>query len=259
MKRRQLMRYLGTGLLTTFSTVVASELTPSQAQTPSSTLSVKWLGHTCFLFTGGGLRVLVNPFRTLGCTAGYRPPQIDADIVLISSQLLDEGAAGGLPGNPQIIFEPGAYEISGVKIQGIATPHDRVGGKRFGTNVAWQWNQSGVKILHLGGAAAPIELEQKILMGSPDILLIPVGGGAKAYNPQEAKRAISTLNPKMIIPTHFLTQAADPAACDIVQVDEFLTLMEGVPASRVNSDTITVKSSDLPKNGSMIKILSYAF
>jgi L-ascorbate metabolism protein UlaG (beta-lactamase superfamily) len=41
--------------------------------------------------------------------------------------------------------------------------------------VAWQWTQSGIKILHLGGAAAPIALEQKILMGSPDLALVPVG------------------------------------------------------------------------------------
>ena len=49
-----------------------------------------------------------------------------------------------------------------MQIQGIAIDHDRQGGKRFGTNVAWQWTQGGIKILHLGGAAAPINIEQKM-------------------------------------------------------------------------------------------------
>lgn len=253
------MRYAGAGLLTALGTGFASSLQSYQAQTPSGTLSVKWLGHTCFLFTGSGLRILVNPFRTLGCTAGYRPPNVAADLVLISSQLLDEGAAGGLPGNPRILFEPGAYEVGGIQLQGISIAHDRVGGRRFGNNVAWLWTQGGMRILHLGGAAAPIEIEQKILIGRPDVAFVPVGGGPKAYNPEEAKQAVATLNPKVVIPTQYRTQAAEGATCDIVPVDEFLTLMDGTPVNRLNSDTLTIKSTDLPQNGSVIKVLSYKF
>lgn len=251
--------YAGASLLTTLGTGLISGLQPSQAQTAKGSLSIKWLGHTCFLFTGSGLRILVNPFRPLGCTAGYRLPNVEADLVLISSQLLDEGAAEGLPGNPRILFEPGVYQISGIQLQGISINHDRVGGRRFGSNVAWLWNQGGIKVLHLGGAAAPIEVEQKILIGRPDVALVPVGGGPKAYNSQEAKQAVNTLNPKIVIPTHFRTQAADSATCDIEPVDEFLTLMDGMTVQRLNSDSISIKSSDLPDSGSVIKVLSYKF
>ncbi|HAA28227.1 MAG TPA: Zn-dependent hydrolase, partial [Cyanobacteria bacterium UBA8553] len=134
---------------------------------------------------------------------------------------------------------PGVYQVSGLQLQGISIPHDRVGGRRFGNNLAWQWTQGGIKILHLGGAAAPIGLEQKILIGRPDLALIPVGGGPKAYNPQEAKQVLCLLTPKVVIPTHYRTQAANPEACDLVQVDEFLTLMDGMTVRRANSDTIT--------------------
>jgi len=259
MKRRQLMRYASAGLLTTIGTGLASGFRSSQAETGSGTLSVQWLGHTCFLFSGGGSRVLVNPFRTLGCTQGYRAPKVAADLVLISSQLLDEGAAEGLPGNPRILYEPGVYQVGGIQLQGISLAHDRVGGRRFGSNVAWQWTQSGIKILHLGGAAAPIALEQKILMGSPDLALVPVGGGPKAYDPQEAKQAVNVLNPKVVIPTHFRTQAADGSACEIVTVDDFLGLMDGMKVRRVNSDTITINSADLPQNEPVIQVLNYNF
>ncbi|MFP4124508.1 MBL fold metallo-hydrolase [Coleofasciculus sp.] len=262
MKRRQLMRYVGAGVLGTLGTTLAAQFQSAEAQSASGTLTVKWLGHTCFLFTGGGMRILVNPFRTVGCTAGYRPPKVESDLVLISSQLLDEGAAEGLPGNPRILFQPGVYQIGGIRFQGISIPHDRHGGRRLGNNVAWQWEQSGIKLLHLGGAAAPIEIEQKILMGRPDVAFVPVGGSIKAYNPREAKDAIAVLNPKMVIPTHFRTQAADETCqgdYGIEPVDEFLTVMEGMPVSRVNRDTLMLKPSDLPQNGSMIKVLSYQF
>ncbi len=253
------MRYASAGLLTTIGTDLASGFRSSQAETGSGPLSVQWLGHTCFLFSGGGSRVLVNPFRTLGCTQGYRAPKVAADLVLISSQLLDEGAAEGLPGNPRILYEPGVYQVGGIQLQGISLAHDRVGGRRFGSNVAWQWTQSGIKILHLGGAAAPIALEQKILMGSPDLALVPVGGGPKAYDPQEAKQAVNVLNPKVVIPTHFRTQAADGSACEIVTVDDFLGLMDGMKVRRVNSDTITINSADLPQNEPVIQVLNYNF
>lgn len=255
MKRRQLMRYAGAGLIATVGTVATSKFV--QAATADS-LSVQWLGHTCFLFTGGGKRVLVNPFRSLGCTAGYRLPKVAADFVLISSQLFDEGAAENLPGNPRILFDPGVYQVGAIRFQGISIDHDRQGGRRFGRNVAWQWNQGGINIVHLGGAAAPIALEQKILMGRPDLAFIPVGGGPKAYNPEEAKQAVAILNPKIVIPTQYRTQAAD-GTCDIVAVDEFLTLMAGTPIRRVNSDAIAIRQSDLPQNGSEIMVLSYKF
>lgn len=255
MKRRQLMGYAGAGLVTAVFTTLGSEF---QANAQSSGLSVQWLGHTCFLFTGGGAKVLVNPFRASGCTAKYRLPKVAADLVLISSQLLDEGAVVGLPGNPKLIYEPGVYEFKGIKFQGVGIDHDRKGGKQFGTNTAWSWKQGGISVLHLGGAAAPISFEQKILMGRPDVALIPVGGSAKAYNAQEAKQAVQVLNPKLVIPTHYRTQAADGATCDISPLDEFLTLMQGTTVRRSDKDTISISSGSLPEN-SVIQTFSYKF
>lgn len=255
------MRYAGASLLTAVLTTRqrSVSLQASVAVPKTESLSIEWLGHTCFMFTGEGQRILVNPFRTLGCTAGYRPPNVEADVVLISSQLLDEGAIESLPGKPQLLYQPGAYNIgSQIQIQGIKTDHDREGGRRFGTNVAWRWNQGGIKILHLGGVAAPISIEQKILMGTPDVVFIPVGGGPKAYNASEAKQALTVLNPKLVIPTHYRTAAADDA-CDIVTVDEFLALMDGMSVRRVDGQAIAIRAADLPENGSEIKVLSYEF
>ncbi|HEY9690896.1 MAG TPA: MBL fold metallo-hydrolase [Oculatellaceae cyanobacterium] len=258
MKRRQLIRYAGASLLTVVGTGLVSGLQTYQAQT-NNFLTVQWLGHSCFLFTSNGKRVLVNPFEKLGCTAKYRSAKVAADLVLISSLLLDEGSVKDLPGNPKIIYEPGAYEFEGIQIQGIGIDHDRTGGRQFGTNVAWRWQQAGINILHLGGAAAPINDEQKILMGSPDLLLIPVGGGIKVYNPQEANQTITSLNPKVVIPTQYLTKAANANGCDLASVDNFLQLRDKTSVRQVNSDKLAIKPTDLPKNGTVIRVLSYKF
>jgi L-ascorbate metabolism protein UlaG (beta-lactamase superfamily) len=260
MKRRELVQYAGGSALAALGLGFLPQLVQAQA---SPSLRVQWLGHTCFLFTGNGRRILVNPFRTLGCTAGYRLPKVAADLVMISSQLLDEGAVDILPSNPSplYLYEPGVYPINQtLRIEGIRMDHDRVGGKRFGTNVAWKWTQGGINILHLGGAAAPISIEQKILMGQPDLLFLPVGGGPKSYTPEEAKQAVQVLNPRMVIPTHYRTKAADKDKdrCDLVPVDQFLSLMEGVPIRR-GGDALSLTKDSLPKTNTMIQLMSYAF
>jgi L-ascorbate metabolism protein UlaG (beta-lactamase superfamily) len=252
MKRRQFV-YAGAGLLAGLG-LSAVDREPVQAQTGG--VSIQYLGHSCFLFNGDGRRVLVNPFRPGGCTAGYRAPQVAADLVMISSRLLDEGAVEGLPGSPRILFEPGVYELDGLQVQGIGTDHDDVGGRRFGVNVAWKWRQGGVNLLHLGGAAAPITTEQQILMGRPDVMLVPVGNGPKAFTPEEAQAAVQTLNPKLVIPTQFRTSAADEATCDILPIDNFLALMSGTPVTQIGS-SITVNAADLPASP-QIRVMSYS-
>jgi L-ascorbate metabolism protein UlaG (beta-lactamase superfamily) len=81
---------------------------------------------------------------------------------------------------------------------------------------------------------------------------------AKAYNAQEAKAAITVLNPQLVIPTHYRTPAADINQCDITPVDDFLTLMQGVNIRRSNSDSIVINAQNLPKN-TEIQVLSYKF
>ena len=257
MKRRQLIGYAGAGLITAIVTNLGDQV-PVNAQ--SSGVSIQWLGHTCFLLTNGKVKILINPFSNLGCTAKYRLPNVASDLVLISSQLLDEGAIDKIPGNPKLVYKPGVYEFRGVKFQGITTDHDRKGGKQFGQNIAWKLNQGGINLLYLGGSAAPITLEQKILMGRPDVLFIPVGGSDKAYNHQEAKQAIDVLNPKLVIPTHYRTQAAESGKCDITPVDDFLTLMQSVNINvrRSNNDSVLVNSQSLPEK-TEVQLLSYKF
>lgn len=255
MKRRKFFGYAGASLVTTFGLGLTDRWNKAQAQTDRVT--IRGLGHTAFLFTGDGRRVLVNPFRRIGCTLGYASPAVEADMVMVSSRLFDEGYLEDLPGNPQVLAEPGTYDFEGLTVQGILVPHDREGGRRFGDNIIWKWNQGGVNIVHMGGAAAPLGVEEQILLGRPDILLVPVGGGPKAYNAEEAVQAVQTLKPKVVIPTHYLTAAADAESCDLSGVDEFLALMQGTPVTKANAGALSVRPGDLPAEGMRIQVYEF--
>lgn len=257
MNRRQFIRYSGVGL----ATAIASSLLPRQAmvaQQVSSGVTIQYLGHTCFLFTGDDLQILVNPYESIGCTAGYSLPDLKPDVVLTSSFLLDEGAVDAVKGNPQVITQRGTHQVKNLRFQGFALAHDREGGRRFGQNIAWRWTQGGVDILHLGGAAAPLATEEKILLSGSDILLAPVGGGVKAYDPQEARAAMKILNPRMMIPTHYRTGASNKENCELAPVEDFLALVQDLEVAQVGSDRFNVKKSYLKDEQTLVRVLDYS-
>lgn len=260
MKRRQLLQYASATFVSTLGLGLASSShsARSQAQAQSGPLTITSLGHTSFLFTGDGYRIVTNPFQASGCTAGYRESALAADLVLVSAKhLLDAGYTDNYAG-VQILDEPGDFTTLGnLSVQGVSMPHDRVNGRRYGMNIAWVWQQAGVKVVHLGGAAAPIAIEDEILIGKPDVLFVPVGGGDKGYTPEEAVAAIDKLAPKVIVPTHYRTQAADDS-CELGGVDEFISLMSGTPVTQGDS-TLVLEAASLPSSEMRIEVLSYAF
>lgn len=218
-------------------------------------VTLRWLHHSCVAFQSGGQRVLVNPFQPIGCTASYPAPAVEASLVLLSSQLLDEGSLDSVPGDPRVVFEPGDYDIDGLKLKGIGMDHDTNNGFRFGTNVAWRWTMAGVDILHMGGAAAPLTREQQILLAQPDVMLVPVGGGPKNYDPQGAIAAIQTLKPKWVIPTMFRTAGASES-CELRPVEEFLSQMGSIPVNRPTTAEIALSPSQFETDAMQITVFS---
>tara|TARA_Y100001968_G_scaffold323973_1_gene362498 strand:+ start:1785 stop:2522 length:738 start_codon:yes stop_codon:yes gene_type:complete len=192
-------------------------------------VSVQSLGHSSLLIKGGGKSILLNPFRAVGCAQGLSEPKLDVDIILASSELPDEGART----SKGIFFvQPGSYLVDGFKIDGFKSPHDRLGGRRYGFSTLWKWSQGGLKFLHLGGSVSPLSDENKILLGRPDILIIAVGGGDKVYNGQEAASVVKALNPKFVIPVQYV-KGAVPTNCNQTGVEPFLEAMNAIEVRKI--------------------------
>ena len=186
-------------------------------------------GHSALLIQGGGASVLLNPFKAVGCAAGLPEPRVSANVILASSRLLDEGAGVA---SGRFLSSPGSYRVAGLKIEGLSAPHDRFGGRRFGQSTLWRWKQGGLEFAHLGGTAAQLSPEDRVLLGKPDVLIIGVGGGAKVYNGAEAAAVVRDLAPRRVIPVQYVSGTA-PQGCDQSGVDPFLQAMGGTPVKRV--------------------------
>jgi len=223
------MRLLPTlGALSLSSLGLGTALLAASPALAGGGVTITSYGHSALLISGGGASVLVNPFKAVACAAGLAEPRVSATVVLASSRLLDEGAPVA---RGKMLVEPGSYKVGGLAIEGIAGPHDRVNGRRFGQSTLWRWKQGGLDIAHLGGTAAKLSPSDKVMLGRPDVLIIGVGGGAKVYTGAEAAEVVRELKPRRVIPVQYVSGKA-PKDCDQTSVQPFLDAMAGTPVKR---------------------------
>lgn len=219
-------------LRTTAGGFIAAALLTAPVAPPSAGAAggvrITSYGHSALLIEGGGARVLLNPFRAVGCATGLTEPRVSADVILASSLLNDEGAPVA---RGRLLSKPGSYRVAGLQIEGIGVPHDRVEGRRFGLATVWRWRQGGLDFAHLGGTAGAISAADKVLLGRPDVLVVGVGGGAKVYTGAEAAAVVRELNPRRVIPVQFVRGGKAPAACDQGGLQPFLDAL-GTPKVR---------------------------
>ena len=199
-----------------------------RAQAEGGGVTITSYGHSALLISGGGTSVLLNPFKAVGCAAGLAEPRVNANLILASSLLRDEGSPSG---GGRLLSQPGSYRIGGLQLDGIALAHDRVGGRRFGQSTVWRWKQGGLVLAHLGGTAGRLSPSDRVLLGRPDVLIIGVGGGAKVYDGTEAAEVVRELSPRRVIPVQYTTGKV-PAGCDQGSVEPFLKAMAGTPVKR---------------------------
>jgi L-ascorbate metabolism protein UlaG (beta-lactamase superfamily) len=214
----------------------------------AASVSITSYGHSALLIQGGGSRVLLNPFRAVGCAAGLSEPRVNATVILASSRLLDEGAPVA---TGRFLADPGSFQVGGLRIEGISAPRDRVGGRRFGRATLWRWQQGGLSFVHMGGTAGPLSPADKVMLSRPDVLILGVGGGAKVFDGGEAAEVVRELRPRVVIPVQYVSGAV-PANCDQGSVEPFLQAMAGTPVQRPGR---TVNLSTGLGEGPTIKVL----
>jgi L-ascorbate metabolism protein UlaG (beta-lactamase superfamily) len=203
-------------------------------------VKIKWLGHAAFLITSdSGTRLVCDPY-SVGGGINYNPIDVSADIVTVSHQHGDHNDVAAVKGSPTIVDSPGTGTASGVEFHGVASFHDKSGGKERGTNVIFCFRIDGVRVCHLGDLGHPLEKGQVTEIGSVDIVLVPVGG-FYTIDAREATKVCDQLKPRIVIPMHFkVKQCSYP----IAGIDEFLKNQKNV--KRVGSSEIEIKKESLP-------------
>ena len=166
-------------------------------------MNIGWLGHSCFRIGGRQATVITDPYSP---TLGYSLGKPTADIVTVSHQHSGHSYVQGIGGEPRRVIGPGEYEISSVLIIGIATFHDAEGGGKRGRNTVYLIEVDEVSVCHLGDLGHVLTAEQVEEIDNVDVLLLPVGG-VSTINAPMAAEVVRQLEPKVVIPMHYKTQA----------------------------------------------------
>jgi L-ascorbate metabolism protein UlaG (beta-lactamase superfamily) len=206
-------------------------------------MEIYWLGHGCFRLRGKEATVLTDPCPP---TTGYRIGKVNADIVTISTGHADSNYRQAVQGDAKVISGPGEYEIAGVLITGVRTDHDLEGNR----NVAYVFDIDDVRICHLGSPTTLPTGDDVEILASADILIVPVGGG-REMDAERAVEAVSLLEPKIVIPMKYKT---DASTGELDPVEKFLR--EIGAEAKAAEQRLSVTKSNLPHDRSIV-LLNY--
>ena len=153
-----------------------------------------WHGHACFQIEEDGWSVICDPYAP-GYVPGLRELSAAADAVFCSHGHDDHNYA-------QAVTLSGSSEPR-FSVKTVDCWHDDAGGTLRGPNRIHIFDlPSGLRAVHLGDLGHPLSEEQAAAIGTPDVLMIPVGGFF-TIGPAEAKEVCDTLRPRVIVPMHF--------------------------------------------------------
>lgn len=217
-------------------------------------MKINWFGQSSFFLVfpknkQEKVSLLIDPF---GEEIGLKMPKVEPDILLISHSHYDHSNTDAVLGNPFLISKPGEYEIKGIFVKAIEAYHDDSFGKERGKTLIFKITSPDFKICHLGDLGQK-ELDQSQIqeIGFVDLLLIPVGG-IYTISAREAKKIISQIEPKIVIPMHY---QIPKLKIKLNGVEEFLSAMGKKEKDLEILASFTLKEKDLEGDGTRIVLL----
>ena len=155
-------------------------------------MTLTWYGHACFLLETDHGRAIFDPYEP-GSVPGLVLPELAAEAILCSHGHRDHCHASGVK---QTRMMPG------FQVEKIPCFHDEVQGAKRGENTIHILTAQGKRIVHMGDVGHPLSPEQAAAVGTPDVLMIPVGG-FYTVDAETAKGICDMLQPKVILPMHY--------------------------------------------------------
>ncbi len=208
-------------------------------------MEIYWLGNGCFRLKGRDATVITDPAAP---STGYKIGKLAANVVTISRDKPENSYLAAITGEPKVLTGPGEYEIAGVLITAVRTEHEPPLAK--GRNIAYVMDIDDIRICDLGDMADVPHADDAEVLSNADIMLIPVGGGS-VLNAAKAAETVSMLDPKIIIP---MTYQTDAVSAELDPVERFLKEM-GVETKPAEG-RLNITKSNIPRDTTVI-LLNY--
>jgi len=205
-------------------------------------MKIRFLGHAAFLITAGGKKIVMDPYEPggFGGAIGYGPLAEPADFVTVSHGHADHNYAQMVPGNPQVISQPGREQRGGLLSRALTAYHDANRGAERGDNTVWVIEAEGLTVCHLGDLGHMLTAEDAVALGEVNVLLVPVGG-TFTIDAKGATAVVNRLRPNIAVPMHYRTPKTK---LNLAPIEGFLAGKSRVRV--VQGSDLEVSSDNLP-------------
>ena len=161
-------------------------------------MEINWIGHAAFRVRSGNKTLVMDPFPP---ELGLRipPQQAQADLVTQSSDDPFHSASDALSGDPIALDGPGEYEAAGMHLRGLRTTRRTNEGDPQRWNTVFTVQTEGIVLCHLGNPDRLLTNREVEALGSPHVLMAPVGSdtGLSAADVVEIVRSVE---PRIVVP-----------------------------------------------------------
>jgi len=213
------------------------------------TMVITYLGADFFKVQFGDITIAVNPISKESKLAQAR---FGADIALVSANHPDlDGVDLVSHGDkkPFVISGPGEYEIQGVFIKGLpsTTTYGQSKGIAQLINSIYTVSLENMNLCFLGvldSEKLPAETVEEL--DEIDVLFVPIGGDG-VLAPAAAYKLAVSLEPKIIIPTHY---------GDVGAKDALKAFLKEAGESPKAEEKLTLKKKDLEGKEADIIVLA---
>lgn len=246
-------------------TLLAEQKSPSSqgGQPPAATpVTIRFWGQACFTIVADGKTILIDPYSP---KVGYKPFAVQPDLVLITHEHFDHNDTSWLQGKPVVLHGLG----EGGEVQQVDR---RVGPFRVRTVAARHWSDpanqqrgndtifvievNGLRIVHVGDLGEKLSGKQAEAIGTPDVLMVPVGG-FYTIDADGAYAAVQQLKPRAyVIPMHYRTAALEASLRSRLAEPEPFLQKFGDNVVRLNGNELKVDPAALPKD---LKVVSMGY
>ena len=158
-------------------------------------MQIYYFGLSSFKITSKDITVITDPFDK---KSGLASPRGNADIVILSEKNNSlYSFTSSLSGEPFMVTDPGEYDTKGVTISGIPLKQEQ------GYVTVYLIEVEDIKILNLAHIKEfNLKEEDLEALGDIDILIVPVGGET-VMDASTASKAVNSIGPKIVIPSHY--------------------------------------------------------
>lgn len=168
-----------------------------------------------------------------------------------TAEILTQAMFGVPSTDATVVIEgPGEYEVHNCSITGVAArPHSQPKDAPK-TATIYRLDFEDISMAVLGHVQADLTEDELEAIGVVDVLVLPVGGNGYTIEPKEAVNIVRTVEPKVVIPTHY---DEDGVTFEVPQapVTEFV---KELGAAHEQLSKLKIKNGALPESLTVYEI-----